>query len=392
MRFLVVEGWLAHWLDFAGERILAADAQAARAAVLARPGDPHRMAAAIQILTRRTLTSYAAVRDHEWRSVRAAGACLGPRRSTRRRRGHQPRAGGRRGDRADQADPEGVAGGAEGDRCRLQKSSPIVRDAPGGGTTMRARAVVLAVAIVLAPLGARAADLVVWWEKGYYAQEDEALREIVAAFEQKTGKRVELDLLSAGRAAGQARGGARGRQAARLRLRRVAAPYIPKWALRGSARRPHGHGGTLLRPVRPGHARRGHLARRARPGSGPSTALPMGVTNHVHVWKSLLEQAGFTLADIPKEWDAFWSFWCDRCSRRCARPLGREDVWGVGLPMSVEAYDTTDISASSPRLPGGLRDPRRPARHRRSGVRRRLSRRSTAIPPSIARAARRPIR
>ena len=31
---------------------------------------------------------------------------------------------------------------------------------------MRARAVVLAVAIVLAPLGARAADLVVWWEKG----------------------------------------------------------------------------------------------------------------------------------------------------------------------------------------------------------------------------------
>ena len=59
---------------------------------------------------------------------------------------------------------------------------------------MRARAVVLAVAIVLAPLGARAADLVVWWEKGAYAQEDEALREIIAAFEQRTGKQVELVL------------------------------------------------------------------------------------------------------------------------------------------------------------------------------------------------------
>jgi hypothetical protein len=33
---------------------------------------------------------------------------------------------------------------------------------------------------------------VVWWEKGFYAQEDEAVREIVAAFEQKTGKQVEL--------------------------------------------------------------------------------------------------------------------------------------------------------------------------------------------------------
>ena len=32
-------------------------------------------------------------------------------------------------------------------------------------------------------------------------------------------------------------------------------------------------------------------------------------TNHLHVWKSLLEQAGFTLADMPKEWEAFWSFW-----------------------------------------------------------------------------------
>jgi multiple sugar transport system substrate-binding protein len=35
-------------------------------------------------------------------------------------------------------------------------------------------------------------------------------------------------------------------------------------------------------------------------------ALPMGrVSNHVHVWKSLLERAGFTLADVPKEWKAF---------------------------------------------------------------------------------------
>jgi hypothetical protein len=33
----------------------------------------------------------------------------------------------------------------------------------------------------------RAADLVVWWQKVAYAQEDEALREIIAAFEQGGG-------------------------------------------------------------------------------------------------------------------------------------------------------------------------------------------------------------
>ena len=57
---------------------------------------------------------------------------------------------------------------------------------------MRRQAIVLAAALAMAPLGAKAADLVVWWEKGFYPQEDEAVAETVAAFEQKTGKQVEL--------------------------------------------------------------------------------------------------------------------------------------------------------------------------------------------------------
>ena len=59
---------------------------------------------------------------------------------------------------------------------------------------MRSRAVILAVALVMSPLGARAADLVVWWDEGSYAEEDEAVGEIIAAFEQETGKQVELVL------------------------------------------------------------------------------------------------------------------------------------------------------------------------------------------------------
>ena len=63
-------------------------------------------------------------------------------------------------------------------------------------------------------------------------------------------------------------------------------------------------------------------------------------TNHVHVWRSLLEQAGFTLADIPKEWEAFWSFWCDQVQPAVRKATGRDDIYGVGLPMSAEAIDT----------------------------------------------------
>ena len=63
-----------------------------------------------------------------------------------------------------------------------------------GGDNMRSRTAVFAAMLAIAPLGARAADLVVWWDEGYYAEEDTAIREVIAAFEQETGKQVELVL------------------------------------------------------------------------------------------------------------------------------------------------------------------------------------------------------
>ena len=74
--------------------------------------------------------------------------------------------------------------------------------------------------------------------------------------------------------------------------------------------------------------------RNASTGQKALYGLPMGrTTYHIHVWKSLLEQAGFTLEDIPKEWDAFWSFWCDEVQPAVRKALGRDDIWGVGLSM-----------------------------------------------------------
>ena len=84
---------------------------------------------------------------------------------------------------------------------------------------MRAQAVLVALALVLAPLGAQAADLVVWWEKGYYAEEDEAVREIIAAFEQETGEHVELTLLIKDELPGKIAAALEAGQSARLRLR-----------------------------------------------------------------------------------------------------------------------------------------------------------------------------
>jgi ABC-type glycerol-3-phosphate transport system substrate-binding protein len=81
-----------------------------------------------------------------------------------------------------------------------------------------------------------------------------------------------------------------------------------------------------------------------RTGQKALYALPVGRSSyHIHVWKSLLERAGFTLEDIPRDWDPFWAFWCDEVQPAVRKALGRDDVWGAGLPMSAGAEDTRQL-------------------------------------------------
>jgi ABC-type glycerol-3-phosphate transport system substrate-binding protein len=57
---------------------------------------------------------------------------------------------------------------------------------------VQVRTILLAGALALAPIGAWAADFVVWWEQGINPPGGEAVTEIVAAFEQGLGKKVEV--------------------------------------------------------------------------------------------------------------------------------------------------------------------------------------------------------
>ena len=44
----------------------------------------------------------------------------------------------------------------------------------------------------------------------------------------------------------------------------------------------------------------------------------LGATLPFHIWNSLVEKAGFKLADAPKTWDAFWDFFETDARRSCA--------------------------------------------------------------------------
>ena len=235
---------------------------------------------------------------------------------------------------------------------------------------MRSRTAVLAAMLAMAPLGAQAADLVVWWEEGYYAEEDEAVREIIAAFEQETGKQVELVFHPQAGASGQDRGGARGRPAARLRLRLRASPTTSRqWAFDDrlvDLTDAVGHFSDLFDPDA---LDRVDAAQRERPGRRPCTgcrwaARPTTSTSGRASWSRRASRSTTSRRSGRRSGRSG----ATRSSRRCARPLGRDDIWGIGLPMSVEAVDTANaVRPVHDCLRGGLRDPRRPARHRRSG-------------------------
>ena len=179
-----------------------------------------------------------------------------------------------------------------------------------------------------------AADLVVWWEKGFYPQADEAVAEIVAAFEQDTGKQVEL----VQPAQDEIHDKAEAALAADTRPTFCSAASVDAgrpWAYDDRLVDLEGALGPVL-DLFDADAIEVSTLLNGKTGRRGLYALPMGrVSNHIHVWNSLLERAGFTLADIPKDWAAFWSFWCDQVQPAVRQATGREDIWGIGLPMSV---------------------------------------------------------
>ena len=260
---------------------------------------------------------------------------------------------------------------------------------------MRTRAVVLAATLVMAPLGARAADLVVWWEEGYYAQEDAALREIIAAFEQESGKQVELVFYPMEASC---------RKDSRRRWRRASRPTSPSasgcpttsgMGLRRSARGSHRTPSATFRTCSIRHSSTGPRCSTQRRARGLCTACrwassPTSPTSGRASWSRPVSPSR-TSRESGKRTGPSGA---TRCSRPCAGPRAATTSGAWGFTMSAEAADTREcIRRVHGCLRGRLRDARRPARDRRAGGQaQRSSRPSTATRRSIARAAPRPVR
>ena len=222
----------------------------------------------------------------------------------------------------------------------------------------------------MAPLGAQAADLVVWWEEGYYARGGrggQGDHRRLRAEDRQAGRarpsirKTELaDELVAALEAGQPPDFAFGVQHSTTTSTngptRVGSSIsrTPSATSRTCSIRMRSSASTLLNATT---GRRGLYAAADGPRDPPRPRL-----------EEPARTGGLHARGHPKEWEAFWSFWCDQVQPAVRQALGRDDIWGIGLPMSVDVGRHGErVLAVRGRLRGRLRDPRRPAGHRRSG-------------------------
>ncbi len=204
---------------------------------------------------------------------------------------------------------------------------------------MRRLGLILSTAVMLVgTTGALAADLTIWWTKGTTEVEDNTLKEIVARWEKETGKTAELSFYATGDT-----------EAKVLTALKAGSPpdltfdfgfdlaYTPTWAFDDQL----ADLTSVIEPVK-AEFQQGALDSvyllNGATGQRAYYAAPwVQMTPHVHYWKDMLETAGFGEADLPKDWQPFWDFWCDAVAP-ALRDKG-ERVYGIGQGSSTTSND-----------------------------------------------------
>ena len=62
-------------------------------------------------------------------------------------------------------------------------------------------------------------------------------------------------------------------------------------------------------------------------------------TMHIQYWKDMLADAGFKDSDIPTGWKDYWSFWCDKVQPAYRQKTGNR-AYGIGQPLGVDSSDS----------------------------------------------------
>ena len=205
------------------------------------------------------------------------------------------------------------------------------------------RTISLVAAVCMAAIAAPAfaqEKVNVWWVKGFYKSEDDALFAAIKKYEAKTGTKVELSqyaiqdmipktvsALDAGNVPDVAYADVFDFQVA------------GKWANEGKLE----DISDVLEPMKarfaPNTLETAFLYNE-QAKKRAYYAFPLKQqTMHVQYWIDMLNEAGFKESDIPKDWKGYWSFWCDKAQAGIRKASGKR-LFGIGQPMGVDSSDS----------------------------------------------------
>jgi multiple sugar transport system substrate-binding protein len=182
--------------------------------------------------------------------------------------------------------------------------------------------------------------LTVWWVKGFYKSEDDALFAAIKKYEDKTGAKVDLSqyavqdmipktvsALDAGTPPDVAYADVYDFQVA------------GKWAFEGRLEDISDVISPMKAAFAPNTAETAFLYN-DKTKKKAYYAFPLKQqTMHVQYWIDMLAQAGFKESDIPTTWKDYWSFWCDKVQPASRKATGQR-IFGIGQPLGVDSSDS----------------------------------------------------
>ena len=183
----------------------------------------------------------------------------------------------------------------------------------------------------------------IWWDKGFSPEEDEALRQLVRNWENKTGKKIKLLFYTTDSLGDKIR-------------RSLKAGNSPDIVMSFKAERsPNARlawddklvdVSDIINPIKslytePVLETVNFYNNVKKKRSYYAIPIHQG-TMHIYYRRDLLEEAGRNEKDIPKEWDAFWDFWKQVQDDLQAKNKSNNQskIYSLGLTLSPEAGDT----------------------------------------------------
>lgn len=201
---------------------------------------------------------------------------------------------------------------------------------------------VLAASALARPAFASGKTLTVWWNQGFYPDEDAAFRKLVSAWEKATGNQVELTLLP-GQALNEKIISAltSGDVPDLMYSDNAPAQIVPQNAWKGRLVDVTDVVEDVKSSLSPTAIQSSQFYNETEKKRTFYGVPFKGATLNMPAWKSLIEKAGYKVEELPKTWDAFFNTF--KPIQKKLRKDGMRHTYGLGYTISTTGDDPNNL-------------------------------------------------